>query len=97
MTEEDVRLKVREIVDRVANNDTHLASIECADELATLALAEWICFSREHEDQVGRLFKVALALGYETRRRHEGYEPLDENIWNSAFEGDFNWGEEKSD
>jgi hypothetical protein len=94
MTEENVRQKVRELIDRVANNDTHLASIECADDLATLAIAEWICFTREHEDQVGRLFKVALALGYETRRRHETYKPLDETIWDTAFDTDFNWGEE---
>jgi hypothetical protein len=93
MTEEEIHSRVREIIDRVANGDTHLASIECADELATLAIAEWLYFSNENEDMVGRLFKVALALGYETRRRHESYQPLDESVWNAAFDSEIDWGD----
>ena len=82
---------MQEIIERVANNDTHIASIECADELATLALAEWMAFAQDRDEIVGKLFKVAMALGYETRRRHESYTPLDTSVWNSAFDGDLNW------
>ncbi|HEX6386220.1 MAG TPA: hypothetical protein VF177_16230 [Anaerolineae bacterium] len=91
MTEQTVRQQVRRIMEQVANNDTHLASIECADDLATLALAEWMSFQQGNEDMVGKLFKIALALGYETRRRHESYKPLDESVWNNAFDGDTEW------
>jgi hypothetical protein len=87
MTEQQLRRQVREIMERVANNDTHLASIECADELATLATADWMYFQQGQEDMSGRLFKIALALGYEARRRHESYKPLDSSIWGSAFDG----------
>lgn len=91
MTEQAIRQHIREIMERVANNDTHLASIECADDLATLALAEWLSFQKGNEDMVGKLFKIALALGYETRRRHESYKPLDENVWKNAFDNDIQW------
>lgn len=87
VTEQQIQQQVREIMNQVANNDTHLASIECADELATLALAEWMFFKRGQDDMGGRLFKIALALGYETRRRHESYKPLDASVWDSAFDG----------
>jgi hypothetical protein len=87
VTEQQIQQQVREIMNQVANNDTHLASIECADELATLAMAEWMFFNEGRDDMGGKLFKIALALGYETRRRHESYKPLDTAVWGSAFDG----------
>lgn len=91
MTEYEIQRQINEIMDQVANHDTHLASVECADDLATLALAEWLFIQQGEIDIIGKLFKIARALGYEARRRHESYTPLDTNVWNSAFGDDFDW------
>lgn len=89
MTEQQLRNLVQNIMERVANNDTQIAAIECADDLATLATAEWMYFKQGRDNLVSQLFKIALALGYETRRRHESYEPLDPGLWGSALDDDF--------
>lgn len=76
VTEQEIRRQVQEIIEQVANNETHLATIECADELAALATAEWMNFSRGRDSETDKLFKVAMALGYET---------LDMSVWDSAL------------
>jgi hypothetical protein len=86
MSEQQLRHMVNDIIDRVANNDTHLASIECAEELATLATAGWMYNSRGEGDVAAKLFKIALALGYETRRRHESYGQMDGDVWGNALD-----------
>jgi hypothetical protein len=86
MSEQEMRRQIRSIIDSVANNDTDVASYECADELATLAMADWMYVKQGREDMTAKLFKIALALGYETRRRHESYRPLDAAVWDAALD-----------
>jgi hypothetical protein len=61
VTEQEIQRQAHEMVEQAGNREAHLASTDCADELATLAMAEWMHLCQGRDNENGRAGRTRSA------------------------------------